>query len=446
MAFVDKPDVFTRLWKTRLLNVAHLLSGNYLNVGFVLISTVIAARALGPSDYGVMVMVMAYCRLVARVMRFESWQPLIKYAAGLGHEESPQIKSQLYAFGLALDVGASALAAVTAVLLGAVWVSFTGLDSGTMQLVAIYAVAVAFSITGMPTAVFRLAGKFKTIAYTNLFGAILRIPLAIAAYYTGAGILGFMVVWVVTEVLSSLLFLGLAFRQLRRDGIPSLFHARLKGVLSRFPGILGFAWSTNLSMTLRTMTQELDVLIVGALTDSASAGLYHVAKRIAKAAQQVGAQVQAVLYPDLARNWAQSDFRAFSAAVFQTQIGLAGVGLAMFAVLYLTGQWLIEVGPGDSFMGAYPLLMVQMVAILLTMHAAPARSALLAMGRPRAELFNAALSTAAFFAVAFMTIPAMGAMGANVAHIALGLVSAVILDVIWIRSIRKRRDTPASAE
>jgi O-antigen/teichoic acid export membrane protein len=445
MAFVNKQNVFTGVWKVRLVGVAHLLSGNYLNVGFVLISIVIAARALGPTDYGVMVMVMAYCRLVGRIMRFESWQPLIKYAAGIDDDKSSQYKAQLYAFGLVLDVGASLLAAATAVLLGAAWVQFLGQDPETLQLIAIYAVAIAFSVTGMPTAVFRIAGKFKTIAYTNLFGAIIRIPLAAAAYYAGAGITEFMVIWAATEVLSSLLFIGLAFRQLRRERIPSLFRARLKGVLTRFPGILGFAWTTNLSMTLRTMTQEMDVLIVGALTDSASAGLYHIAKRIAKAARQVAAQVQTVLYPDLARDWAQSDFRAFSAAVLQTQIGLASVGLAAFGALYLTGEWLIRIGPGEAYQGAFPLLMVQMVAILLVMHAAPARSALLAMGRPRVELLNAALSTAAFFAVAFLAIPVWGAMGANFAHIALGLVSAVILDILWITSFRRRRAASVDA-
>src|SRR3546814_962601 len=87
--------------------------------------------------------------------------------------------------------------------------------------------------------------------------------------------------------------------ELRRQVIHNLAKARIKGINHRFPGIMGFAFSSNLSMTLSTSVQEFDVLLVGALADPASAGLYYMAKRMAKAAQQLGGQVQAVLYPDV---------------------------------------------------------------------------------------------------------------------------------------------------
>src|SRR3546814_7334822 len=90
--------------------------------------------------------------------------------------------------------------------------------------------------------------------------------------------------------------------ELRRQGIHNLAKARIKGINHRFPGIMGFAFSSNLSMTLSTSVQEFDVLLVGALADPASAGLYYMAKRMAKAAQQLGGQVQAVLYPDVTRS------------------------------------------------------------------------------------------------------------------------------------------------
>src|SRR3546814_19532604 len=75
---------------------------------------------------------------------------------------------------------------------------------------------------------------------------------------------------------------------------------------------------SNLSMTLSTSVQEFDVLLVGALAYPASAGLYYMAKRMAKAAQQLGGQVQAVLYPDVTRLWAAQAWKSF-------QIGRAHV-------------------------------------------------------------------------------------------------------------------------
>src|SRR3546814_7170574 len=77
-------------------------------------------------------------------------------------------------------------------------------------------------------------------------------------------------------------FFLLAMLELRRQGIHNLAKARIKGINHRFPGIMGFAFSSNLSMTLSTSVQEFDVLLVGALADPASAGLYYMAKRMAK--------------------------------------------------------------------------------------------------------------------------------------------------------------------
>src|SRR3546814_6067321 len=48
----------------------------------------------------------------------------------------------------------------------------------------------------------------------------------------------------------------------------NLAKARIKGINHRFPGIMGFAFSSNLSMTLSTSVQEFDVLLVGALAGS----------------------------------------------------------------------------------------------------------------------------------------------------------------------------------
>src|SRR5688572_13222380 len=88
----------------RIASIGHLLSGNLLNAGVMLISVAIAARALGPQQYGIMVLVLALGRTVERLIRFESWQPLIRFAAEEEEKAGPARLGQLYAFGLLLDI------------------------------------------------------------------------------------------------------------------------------------------------------------------------------------------------------------------------------------------------------------------------------------------------------------------------------------------------------
>src|SRR3546814_17742117 len=67
--------------RTRLVNIAHLMSGNLASGLISLAAIALTARALGPASYGILALAIAYVRVVERLVTFQSWQPLIKYGA-----------------------------------------------------------------------------------------------------------------------------------------------------------------------------------------------------------------------------------------------------------------------------------------------------------------------------------------------------------------------------
>lgn len=420
----------------RLASIGHLLTGNIANAMLMLIATTIAARSLGVASYGIFALVLTIGRFSERILRFESWQPLIKYVADEEVSGSPQRQAQLFLYGLLLDVGCALLAAMLSIVAGYLLLPVLDLQSELLLLVAVYALAIAVNVRGMPTAALRLAGKFRTLAYVQMLTSLLRIILAGFALIGGASILDFIIIWTVAQALDSLLFLALGLRALDQLGVPSPWTARWRGMRENFPGFIGFAFTTNVSSSVRTLTQEADTVLVGALAGSAAAGLYHIAKRIAKVAQQVGAQVQAVLYPDMARLWSRQEVRRFRHLTSRIQLSLAAISLAMLAMCWLAGRLAINTVFGAEFAAAYPLMLAQLVAVGLLMHAAPSRSALLAMDRPRQVLIIDVASVLVFFTVASLAIPASGALGANFGHIALAGFGAVVLDIAWWRSSR----------
>src|SRR3546814_6959668 len=81
------------------------------------------------------------------------------------------------------------------------------------------------------------------------------------------------------------------------------------------------------------------------------------------------------------RLWAAQAWKSFRRAIFQAQFVLALFGVCALAAVLLIGRWLIRVGPGEAYMAVWPLLIIQIIAVTLTLHGAPSRSALLAMGR-----------------------------------------------------------------
>src|SRR3546814_12499555 len=90
-------------WRDRVINIGHLLSGNFLSSLVALVGVAIAARALGPAAYGIMTLIVSYTRLIERIMRFSYWQPLFNYAAELSHADYREDHILFFSFRLAPD-------------------------------------------------------------------------------------------------------------------------------------------------------------------------------------------------------------------------------------------------------------------------------------------------------------------------------------------------------
>lgn len=427
---------FERNW---LKNIAHLVSGSSGNAMLMLASTIVAARTLGPAAYGALALILTVGRLSERLLRFESWQPLIRFAASEEVNDDPKRMSELYLYGLLLDTGTAICAALLTVILGYALMSVIGLSPEHIPMIAIYAIAIATNIRGVPTAALRFDGKFRTLAYVQLLSSLVRLCLVTIGLMLGFSLLEFVIIWTACQILDSLLFLWLGMRTIHKKGIPNPLRANPRGLNNRFPGFMAFALSTNVSSTLRTLTQEADTLLVSALAGSAWAGFYHIAKRIGKVAQQVGAMMQAVIYPDMARMWAKRDYGAFHSTIMRVQCVLGFVGFVLLAVFWLLGEWIMRVAFGPEFIDTYPLLIAQLIAVVLIMHAAPSRSALLSMNRSGFVLWVAIASTILFFVTIWIAMPVFGALGANIAHIAFAGFTAFALDVAMWRQIKSMR-------
>jgi O-antigen/teichoic acid export membrane protein len=423
--------------RARVLNIGHLLTGNFFGSMLGMLAFVVTARALGPSDYGSLALTLSYVRAVQLLVAFQSWQPLIKYGAELQGAEKRDDYRCLMKFGLLVDVSAAALACTAAVTGALLFGPLLGIDARSLTNVLIYSMSLLFQITGTPTAVLRLAGRFRLAAYGPLVGTAVRLTLCIIGLVIGAGPLYFVVVWTVTQISGALAFLMLALIELRRQGVRNLLTAPLGGVTQRFRGLLSFTIGSNVELTLRSSTSEFDTLLVGALAGPTAAGLYHISKRLGRMVLQLGVQVQAVLYPDVARLWAQRQLREFGKTVLQTEVMLAAFGLLVVIVTALSIRPLLVRTAGVGFADAAPLAVVQMIAVAMTLSGSVVRSALLAMGRQPTVLRIVIGATLAFQATAFIAIPHFGAMGANIAQVVMATISICGLTFVYRRMLRK---------
>jgi O-antigen/teichoic acid export membrane protein len=428
--------------RKRLGNISHLLTGNVASSVLGLVCYALTARALGVDDFGQLALILAFVRAVERFVSFQSWQPIIKYGAGLWDDKNSDDLRSLLKFGFLLDVSAALMAWLVAAAIGFGAAYVLHWSSDSRDLLVLYSCVLLFGLSGVPTAVQRLSGNFHLLAYGQLINLAVRTGLCALGVWYAAGLQYFLLVWACTQILGAVVLVALALRTLQRQGIHKIFRAELRGIGDRFPRIWDFTWIANLSLTLRSSTNILDTLLVGALADPASAGLYHLAKQLGRAGQEMGAQVQSVIYPDVARLWAKGQVSEFKRVIWQVETTLFTLGVLGVVIVYATVDPLLRWTAGPEFLAAANLVIIQMVAVALVLTGAATRSALLAMGRQRNVLAVVAIATAAFHLTALFLIPLLGAMGGNIAHIVLGL--------IWLAGLsfslrRAFQTTPAPA-
>ncbi len=435
--------------RSRVRNIGHLLAGNFGAAALSVGTVAIAAHALGVAQFGVLALVSSFVQAIERLVSFQSWQPIIRYGANLREAGKLGELKSLLKFALMLDFVAAAASWLIAVSIAVFGGRLFGWSEATVAAMAIYSSVLLLSITGTPTGVMRLAGRFREIAYFQVVTMGSRLALAAIALALDAGLIAFAAIWTATHLLGAMLLMGASLRELKNSRCLDFLSAPLNDISKKFPNIWRFSILANLSLTVRASSQQLDTLLVGALVDASGAGLYHIAKRVATFAQQAGLQVQTVIFPDIARLWAKGDFLAFRRDVMRTEAMLFGLCVVGAAMVALIAEPLIKIMAGDDFAPSARLLNMQIIAVVFILCGSVTRTALLCMGKETIAFALTIVSTIIFFASASMLLPKFGAIGANYAHIIEGafLLAALLtaFHVGFRQATKSRATTPPSA-
>jgi O-antigen/teichoic acid export membrane protein len=426
-------------FRLRFQNIGYLFSGNIAAGLLAIASFGLAARALGPEQFGVLALLTAYIAFVEKVISFQSGQALIRYGTEAIDKGETELFKGLMRLGLLVDFGTAVIGTIAAVAFAALAAAWLGWSAETQTILIAFCTVLLFRVQGMPIALLRFWGRFRFFAFEQAFNSTLRLILVAIGFYTGQGLWYYALVFYVMQPITIATLMFVVWLEAKARNLLSVRTAGVREVTQRFRGIWRFAWSANLSMTLRASTMELDTLLVGAFTDTASAGLYHVAKRIGRVIMDVGAQVQAVLYPEVMRFWVQREIDAFSHALRQTVWVLSGLSVLVIIAVVIAAEPILTIVAGAQFAAASDLLMVQVFAACLYLLALGLRPALLSTGHERELLISSFWATLLFQVTAVLLLPVTGPMGANIAHVVSGVTWLGWLVWFVSRAIREAR-------
>lgn len=398
-------------------NMAYLFSANVLVSLIGLLTIAIMARALGPIGLGVVALAEAYVRLVDQLVRLEPWQAVIRYGAAKLEQGEEQEFLRLIKFTTIFDICGAALAALVAIAGCQLAASWLGYGEEQARLTQFYAISLVFTISSTPTGLMRVFDRFDILAKMSVALALVRLVLSVLAWQLSGDAWSFIIILFVYTIAEQLIPFALAWREMHRRGHIGAWNTPLMGILSENPNILRFIINANVNALARLSTQRFDTLIVGAVLGNASAGFYHLARRIGLAAVKFGRPLQQAIYPDIARVWARGERQRFRRLVFRANGLLTAAAFLGVAAAYPLIDTIVAHAFGAAFLPVVSLVKLQLLAVVLFLAGNTLGPALMTIGADRAMVSVSLLATAVFFVTIVPLMSAFGAAGAILSQV-----------------------------
>ncbi|MEZ5656362.1 MAG: lipopolysaccharide biosynthesis protein [Sphingobium sp.] len=423
----------------RIFGGVGLVVGGKAGAGIIsLVTLAVAARVLGPRDFGVLTLMHGYVTVVAGIVSFPAWQAIVRYGAEAEQDKAPHRLARLLRFGSKLELSGGVAAFIAAIACAPYVGPHLGWPPEALAFAAPYSLAVLGAVRSTPAGYLQLIGRFDLIGLHNMVQPAVRLLGATVAFLAGWGLKGFLVAWLLAAVaeFSVLWVLGWWFARQRLGTV--LLRPEPGRAKSDNPGIWRFLFASNADVTLSEFGGRVAPLIVGWVLGPAMAGLFAVAQRvtvvIAQPAQILGNTSYAELARLVASGHGGAELRTTLARI--TGIAILAV-LPVVLIVRFFPTPIVKLVAGPAFAAAGSLMVALVVARAIALIGPPCSSALSAMGRPGLSMSANLFASLVFLPALPLLLQAFGLMGAGVQAIGQAIMASALLSgLVWQRSLR----------
>jgi len=401
------------IWSRLVRDSGYLVGGQVGASLLRLASLAIAARVLGPADYGSVALIIAYAATAEHLCSFQSWQPVIRYGANLLGPDDERRLQDLLSLGFSIDLLSAVAAALVA--FAASFFVFPLFDWHPLFSVLgrMYLLAIPFRATGAFKGALRLFGRFDLIARQSLWGPgatfLLLAGMGLASSLSPSSV---VLIYAVGDVVSSLVYLAYGRIVLRTRGLHVPISISAFRRARHFPGFIRFLVSSNLNGTSKLAITQVDVLLSGLVLGTAGAGFYRIVKSLARVITTGSGAVYETLYPEFAKLVAAGKIERMMSVALRTGLVLFTGCVAGVTAFAIVGAPVIDLVLGAEYSAVRWAFVVYGVGLALQMLGIPVSAMLLALDLPSAALGWYWLA-AVLFMIGFLLLgSAFGLLGA----------------------------------
>jgi O-antigen/teichoic acid export membrane protein len=399
-------------------------------------ATALMARALGPVEFGLVVLIHTYVMLIRALLDFGTADAIVRFGVPAQDASDNQTLGKLIKVCRRIDKQASIVAALLALLVAPFAGPAIGMDTKHVLLLMAYSTILLTPGVGSAAGLLRLNDRFDIGGRQMTIAPTIRFLGVLMAWGLAAPLEIFLAVWGIAYVAENVYLLWQAKHKYRRQINQSLVDSSLKSAsLKDFHGLRHFIWVTYWQSNIDLLPKHLTTLLVGHLLGPAEAGLLRLAREIASALSRPALLIRQVVFTDLTRTWNEGS-SDFEVVAYRTALLGGALGMVFVALSYLFGEYLLGSLLGTEFIAAKGVLTLMLLAATLDLATSPLLSGLYAMGHAMKTLRITMVSTAVYLLMFVLLTRQFGLMGAGLAATA-GAALTLIGMIMLMRSNKR---------
>jgi O-antigen/teichoic acid export membrane protein len=378
-------------------------------------ATALMARALGPAEFGLVVLMHTYAMLIRALLDFGTGDAIVRFGVPAQDASDNLTLGKLIKVCRRIDKQASIAAALLALIAAPFAGPAIGMDSKHVLLLMAYSSILLTPGVGSASGLLRLNNRFDIGGRQMTVAPMIRFLGVLMAWVLSAPLEIFLAVWGIAYVAENVYLLWQAKHKYRKQINQSLVDSSLKSAsLKDFHGLRHFLWVTYWQSNIDLLPKHFTTLLVGHLLGPAEAGLLRLAREIASALSRPALLIRQVVFTDLTRTWNDGS-TDFEVVAYRTALLGGALGMVFVALSYLFGEYLLGSLLGPEFIAAKDVLTLMLLAATLDLATSPLLSGLYAMGHAIKTLRITMVSTAVYLLMFVLLTRQFGLIGAGLA-------------------------------
>lgn len=420
----DSKDLQKKLY----FNASWLFGGKTASGIFTAIQTVVVARLLGVSDYGLLTLVIAYISILNMFFDLKVWETATKYIGTyLEQGESDKVRSMVK-LSYILDIGSGVLAFIIAIISAKLISKYIIHSPDAYVLIWIFSISLFIDTANSTSdAILRVFDRFKTIAFINSFQKFFRLIVVVGLLYGGFGIKGVLYGFIVASFVGFSIRMWAVVRTLNENNLRGWSGADLGLIRDQWRGIAWFLGNTSVIATLKSGDEKyLGVMILGYFAGKDAVAYYKIASSVASIMNRVVDSLYEAIYPELVKFTTSNTYRNFKKMIKSTTKGLLVIMIPATIILIVFAEPIINIVFGRDYVPATNALRILAAAVLILKMTFWINPALLSMNRPGLRTILGLISTTFYLILMLILSPPYSYIGAAFAFLGYAILRSIL--------------------